>query len=67
MNLPHSEHLPTSKLAAVFASTSATYKFYWLIALTELVEEGHYEIPKRKIFTRMISNSWHTINQTIFI
>jgi hypothetical protein len=62
MNLPHSEHLPTNKLAAVFGSTSATYKFYWLIALTELVEEGHYEIPKRKIFARMISKCWYTIN-----
>jgi hypothetical protein len=33
-----------------------------LIALIELVEEGNIEIPKRKIFARMISNSWYTIN-----
>ena len=62
MNLPHSFKLPIDKLAAVFKSTSATYKYYWLIALIELVEEGTIEIPKRKIFSRMISTSWYTIN-----
>lgn len=62
MNLPQSDNLPINKLASVFGSTSATYKFYWLIALIELVEEGNIEIPKRKIFSRMISNSWYTIN-----
>lgn len=62
MNLPFSENLPINKLASAFGSTSATYKFYWLIALIELVEEGNIEISKRKIFSRMISNSWYTIN-----
>ena len=62
MNLPTSNILPINKLASVFGSTSATYKFYWLIALIELVEEENIEIPKRKIFSRMISNSWYTIN-----
>lgn len=62
MNLPVSTCLPINKLASVFGSTSATYKFYWLISLIELVEEGNIEIPKRKIFSRMISNSWYTIN-----
>lgn len=62
MQLPQSHNLPIQKLASVFNSTSATYKFYWLIALIELVEEGNIEISKRKIFSRMISNSWYTIN-----
>jgi hypothetical protein len=62
MNLPLSNNLPIQKLASVFNSTSATYKFYWLIALIELVEEENIEISKRKIFSRMISNSWYTIN-----
>lgn len=62
MHLPKSNNLPINKLASVFGSTSATYKFYWLIALIELVEEGNIEISKRKIFSRMISNSWYTIN-----
>ncbi len=62
MNLPYSQFLSIQKLASVFNSTSATYKFYWLIALIELVEEGNIEISKRKIFSRMISTSWYTIN-----
>ena len=62
MNIPLSTNLPTNKLSSVFSSTSATYKFYWLIALIELVEEGHLEIPKKKIFSRMIINSWYIIN-----
>ena len=62
MNIPTSNNLPINKLASVFGSTSATYKFYWLIALIELVEEENIEIPKRKIFSRMIGNSWYTIN-----
>ena len=62
MNLPLSVSLPINKLASVFASTSATYKFYWFLAILELVEEGNTTIPKRKIFSRMISNSWYTVN-----
>jgi len=62
MNIPQSEQLPIHKLASVFGSTSATYKFYWLIAIIELVEEGNTKLEKRKLFARMISNSWYTIN-----
>lgn len=62
MNLPFSGNLPTSKLASVFNNTSATYKFYWLLSIVELVEKGIVEIPKEKVFARMISNSWYTIN-----
>jgi hypothetical protein len=62
LSLPTSKNLPVNKLASVFGSTVASYKFYWLIAIIELVEEGNIEIPKRKIFSRMISNSWFTIN-----
>lgn len=62
MNLPFSANLSISKLASVFNSTSATYKFYWLLSIIELVEHGFVEIPKEKIFSRMISNSWYTIN-----
>jgi len=40
MNLPFSDTLTTNKLASSFANTSATYKFYWLIAIIELVENG---------------------------
>jgi hypothetical protein len=62
MNLPFLDNLTTNKLASSFANTSATYKFYWLIAIIELVENGQTNIKKRAIFSRMISNSWYTVN-----
>ena len=62
MQLPSSTQLPIDKLSAVFGNTVATYKFYWLLAIIELVEEGEIQIAKRKIFSRMIANSWYTIN-----
>lgn len=63
MTLPISNDLPINKLASVFRSTTTTYKFYWFIALIEFVEEGNIEkIPKRKVFARMISNAWYTLN-----
>ena len=62
MILPFSDNLTTNKLASSFANTSATYKFYWLIAIIELVENGQTTIKKRDVFSRMISNSWYTVN-----
>lgn len=52
--LPHAAHLPTAKLAGVFANTSATYKFYWLLAIIELAEQGEAQLSKRALFARMI-------------
>ena len=54
--------LGIDKLVSVFKSTTATYKFYWLISIVELVEQGVTEIPLNRIYARMISNSWFTIN-----
>jgi hypothetical protein len=54
--------LGIDKLTSVFNRTTASYKFYWLISIVELVEQGYIQIPKKKIFARMISNSWYTIN-----
>ena len=62
MNLPISNNLPIQKLASVFNSTSATYKFYWFLAIIELLEEGYIKQDKRQLFARMISNSWYTVN-----
>ena len=62
MNLPISNNLPNQKLASVFNSTSATYKFYWFLAIIELLEEGYIKQDKRQLFARMISNSWYTVN-----
>lgn len=62
MNLPHSQNLPVNKLASVFANTSASYKFYWFLSILELLEEGNTNMPKKRIFSRMISSAWYTVN-----
>lgn len=62
MHLPSSQNLPIQKLASVFNSTSATYKYYWFLAIIELVESGTDKIEKKAIFTKMISNCWYPIN-----
>ncbi|MBA9073496.1 hypothetical protein GGR22_001622 [Flavobacterium gossypii] len=62
MQLPHSKELPIGKLAGSFGSTSATYKFYWLLAVIELVEERNNKILKRDLFASMIANAWYTVN-----
>ena len=62
MNLPQAGDLPVAKLAASFGNTSATYKFYWLIAIIEAVENGSTTIKKRTLFSSMIANSWYTVN-----
>lgn len=58
----YSRSLGIDKLVAVFNSTTATYKFYWLISIVEFVEKGQIEIPLTHLYARMISNSWFTIN-----
>ncbi len=60
--LPHSKQLPVNLLAGAFSNTSATYKYYWLISIIELIEGGKIKIEKKEIFARMICNSWYTIN-----
>jgi len=62
MQLPKSNGLPVNLLAACFNSTSATYKYYWLLSILQSVENGSLKIPKRELFARMISNAWFTVN-----
>jgi hypothetical protein len=60
--LPNNEHLPIHKLVACFNNTSATYKFYWLLSITEQVEMGRTMIAKKELFAGMLSHSWYTIH-----
>jgi hypothetical protein len=62
MNLPLSDNLSVNALASSFSNTSATYKFYWLLGIIEQVENGVIKISKRELFSRMIGNSWYTVN-----
>lgn len=62
LNLPFANNLPIQKLASSLGNTSATYKFYWLIGILELVEKGQTSIKKTDLFSRMIGNAWYPIN-----
>ncbi|ALM50137.1 hypothetical protein AMR72_15290 [Flavobacterium psychrophilum] len=59
---PHDNNLPIQKLSGLFSSTSATYKFYWFLALIEAVEKGNTIINKQELFARMVAGAWYTVN-----
>jgi len=62
MNLPASNKLPINLLSACFNKTTATYKFYWLLAILQSLENDRSTISKIEMFSRMIANSWYTVN-----
>ncbi len=60
--IPNDERLPVNRLAASFNNTAAAYKFYWFLSLLTEIEEGQYHIPKSRLFSGMVADSWYTIN-----
>lgn len=62
MNLPDQDNLPINLLAACFNKTSATYKFYWFLAILVKVEQGETTINKNYLFAEMVAHSWFTVN-----
>jgi len=62
MDLPDHDNLPVHLLAGCFNNTSATYKFYWFLALLERVEQGETKILKRDLFSAMVAHAWYTVN-----
>lgn len=60
--LPAYENLPIQQLAQIFNNTSATYKFYWFLAIIDSVESGRREIDKIDLFTKMLSHPWYTVS-----
>jgi hypothetical protein len=62
MNLPEQEGFPVHRLAACFNNTSATYKFYWFLAILNRVEVGETTILKHDLFAEMVAHSWFTVN-----
>ena len=37
MTLPQNNKLPISAIAGIFSNTTATYKFYWFVAMLDVV------------------------------
>jgi len=62
MDLPYQEDLPVHLLAGCFNNTSATYKFYWFLAVLGRVELGEAKILKRDLFAEMVAHAWYTVN-----
>jgi hypothetical protein len=62
MQLPEDFSLDSALLAGCFNNTSATYKFYWLLAILKEAEQGHERIDKMSLFAQMIANAWYTVN-----
>jgi len=63
MALPQNNKLPISALAGIFNNTSATYKFYWFVALMEIVvKEQKTKISFWEIIAGMIAESWYPIH-----
>jgi len=63
MNLPASSRVNVAHLAALFADTTNSYKFYWLLALLDsLAENGQPRIALRDLSLRMVAGVWYPLD-----
>jgi hypothetical protein len=60
MIIPESNLIDVAKLNTVFNNTTATYKYYWFLAI---LEASNFEdrIIKKRIFAGMVANAWYTV------
>ena len=60
MEIPQSDILSTSAMNRVFDTTTATYKFYWLLALLDMhVKEQMDEMLALDVAARMVAYAWY--------
>ena len=60
MTIPQTEGLSTSAMNRVFDTTTATYKFYWLLALLDMhVKEQKDEMLALDVAARMVAYAWY--------
>lgn len=63
MTLPQNNRLPISCLAGIFSNTTATYKYYWFVAMLDiLVKERKTRMSFWEIIAGMVSESWYPIH-----
>ena len=63
MPLPQNAKLPISSLAGIFGNTTATYKFYWFVAMLDVVvKERKVSISFWEIIAGMVAESWYPIH-----
>lgn len=62
MQLPQDNKLKISHLVQIYNNTVATYKFYWFIALLDIVvKEQRRQISFWEIIVGMITEAWYPI------
>ena len=60
MQIPQSDILSTNAMNRVFDTTTATYKFYWLLALLDMhVKEQKNEMQALDVVARMVAYAWY--------
>lgn len=63
MELPESNELDISRLARVFADTTNSYKFYWLLAVLDDLKENDLSIISlNDLALRMVANVWYPLD-----
>lgn len=63
MSLPQNNRIPISRLAGIFSNTTATYKFYWFVAMLDIiVKERKTRMSFWEIIAGMVSESWYPIH-----
>ena len=63
MHLPEDDHLDIAKLTAVFADTTNSYKFYWLLAILDGLSAGESDrLPLRDLSLRMVAAVWYPLD-----
>jgi hypothetical protein len=63
MTLPYNYKLSISSLSGIFSNTTATYKFYWFVALLDIVvKERKNRISFWEIIAGMLAESWYPIH-----
>lgn len=60
IHFPQYKNLPVEHLSSIFKHTTTTYKYYWFLALIDLVKDGETVISKQSIFAKLIAKAWHT-------
>ena len=63
MDLPASPQLDIARLTTVFADTTNSYKFYWLLAiLDELGASADNRLSLRSLSLRMVAGVWYPLD-----
>jgi len=63
IQLPYAPTLPIARLARLFASTSASYKFFWFKALFERAAAGERVMTYRDLAGDMITEAWYMVTE----